>query len=113
MIVSAALAATLRTCAPAVAPDTMAAIVTVESGGWPYAINDNTARRSYRARTRKEALELATSAPGAGHSVDIGIAQVNSGTFAAFRVDAEQMLEPCANLRAIVHTLDIQVDRRS
>lgn len=99
MIIPVALAVALRTCAPAAAPDTMAAIVAVESAGWPYAINDNTARRSYRPRTREEALRIAESALRAHHSVDVGIAQVNSGNFAAFHVDAATMLEPCANLR--------------
>lgn len=99
MIIPVALAAALHTCAPAAAPDTMAAIVAVESAGWPYAVNDNTARRSYRPQTRGEALRIAESAIHAHHSVDVGIAQVNSGNFAAFHVDAAAMLEPCANLR--------------
>jgi type IV secretion system protein VirB1 len=99
MIVPLALAAALHTCAPTAAPDTMAAIIAVESAGWPYAVNDNTVRRSYRPRTRAQALRIADSAIAAHHSVDVGIAQVNSGNFAAFHVDAAAMLEPCANLR--------------
>jgi hypothetical protein len=99
MIIPVTLAVALHTCAPAAAPDTMAAIVAVESAGWPYAINDNTTRRSYRPRTRMQALRIAESAIRAHHSVDVGIAQVNSGNFAAFHVDADEMLEPCANLR--------------
>lgn len=99
MIVPFALAAALRACAPAAAPDTMAAIVAVESGGWPYAVNDNTAHRRYRPRTRDQALRIARAAIRAGDSVDVGIAQVNSGNFAAFHVNVDRMLEPCANLR--------------
>lgn len=99
MIIPVALAAALHACAPEAAPDTMAAIIAVESGGWPYAINDKTARRSYRPRTRAEALRVAAAALRAGHSVDVGIAQVNSGNFRAFNVDAATMLDPCANLR--------------
>jgi len=99
MIIPVALAAALRACAPAAAPDTVAAIVAVESDGWPYAINDNTARRSYRPSTREEALHVAAAALRAGHSVDVGIAQVNSVNFRAFHVDAATMLEPCASLR--------------
>jgi len=99
MIIPVALAAALHACAPAAAPDTMAAIVAVESAGWPYAVNDNTARRSYRPRTREDALRVAAAALRAGHSVDVGIAQVNSENFRAFNVDAATMLEPCANLR--------------
>jgi type IV secretion system protein VirB1 len=99
MIIPVALAAALHACAPTAAPDTMAAIVAVESAGWPYAVNDNTTRRSYLPRTRADALRIAESAIRAHHSVDVGLAQVNSGNFAAFHVDAAAMLEPCANLR--------------
>ncbi|MBD5634991.1 MAG: lytic transglycosylase, partial [Candidatus Eremiobacteraeota bacterium] len=76
MIVPVALAAALHACAPAAAPDTMAAIVAVESGGWPYAVNDNTVRRSYRPGSKADALRIANSALREGHSVDGGISQV-------------------------------------
>lgn len=90
-------AALLKTCAPSVSPDTMRAIVAVESGGNPYAIHDNTTRRAYfpRSRAQAEAILAATR----GHNVDVGIAQVNAGWFATFGVTTTQMLDPCRNLR--------------
>ncbi len=101
----ATLAAYLRACAPIVAPDTMRAIVTVESRGYSYAINDNSTRTAYCVPgaqgypcSRARAIALANAAVHLGHSVDVGIAQVNSGNFRAYRVDAAQMLEPCKNL---------------
>ena len=99
MIIPVALAGALHACAPAASPDTMAAIIAVESGGWPYAINDNTVRRSYRPRSRVEAIAIAKAALRAHHSVDIGIAQVNNANFPALHVDAVAMLDPCTNLR--------------
>lgn len=45
MIAGAALAALIHRCAPDVRPSTMAAIVRVESGGNPFAIDDNTVNR--------------------------------------------------------------------
>ncbi len=99
MIIPVALAGALHACAPAASADTMAAIVAVESGGWPYAIDDNTVRRSYRPRSRVEAIAIAKAALRAHHSVDVGIAQVNNANFSAFRVDAVEMLDPCTNLR--------------
>lgn len=98
MLVGGALAAYLSTCAPSVAPSTMAAIVGVESGGNALALHDNTTRRVYAPRDVRTALAIADELLARGHSVDVGIAQVNSANFGAFGVDAARMLEPCANL---------------
>ncbi len=95
---AAALAAYFSMCAPSVAPDTMRAIVAVESGGNPYALNDNTAHRSYAPQTEQQARTIVLRLLAQGHSVDVGLAQVNSGNFTALHVDATRMLEPCANL---------------
>ena len=97
MVAPLTFAALLKICAPSVSPDTMRAIVAVESGGNPYAIHDNTTRRAYfpRSQAQAEAILAATR----GHNVDVGIAQVNTGWFPTFHVTAKQMLEPCRNLR--------------
>jgi type IV secretion system protein VirB1 len=97
-IAGAALAALLQTCAPDVAPSTMHAIVAVESGGKPWALNDNTSGRRYEPRSYAEALSTARDLIGRGHSVDVGIAQVNSSNFAGYRVTPAAMLMPCQNL---------------
>jgi type IV secretion system protein VirB1 len=93
-----ALAAIIRQCAPAVAPSTMAAIVQVESGGDPLAIGDNTTRRSYYPPDRASAESLARRLLGAGHLLDIGIAQIDSMNFAGFGVNAHTIFDPCTNL---------------
>ncbi|MGC2634203.1 MAG: lytic transglycosylase domain-containing protein [Candidatus Cybelea sp.] len=93
-----ALAALIRHCAPAVAPSTMAAIVQVESGGDPFAIGDNTARRSYYPRDRATAERLARRLLSAGHLLDVGIAQIDSMNFAGFGVTAHSIFDPCTNL---------------
>ena len=99
IIVGTALAVLLYGCAPGVAPSTMAAIVAVESAGDPYALNDNTSARSYVPRDYANALATAQALIRQGHSVDVGIAQVNSGNFAAFHTTAREMLDPCRNLQ--------------
>jgi len=106
MLALATLAAYLRACAPSVAPDTMRAIISVESRGYIYAINDNTAHATYCVPgttvfpcNRDQAAALAEKAVRSGHSVDVGIAQVNSGNFRTYRVSATRMLDPCENLR--------------
>jgi type IV secretion system protein VirB1 len=106
MLALATLAAYLQACASAVAPDTMRAIISVESRGYIYAINDNTAHASYCVPgatvfpcSGDQAAALAERAVRSGHSVDVGIAQVNSGNFRTYGVSATQMLDPCENLR--------------
>jgi type IV secretion system protein VirB1 len=93
-----ALSALIRHCAPAVAPSTMAAIVQVESGGDPFAIGDNTVRRSYYPRDRATAERLARRLLDAGHLLDLGIAQIDSMNFAGFGVTAHTIFDPCTNL---------------
>jgi len=93
-----ALAALIRHCAPAVAPSTMAAIVQVESGGDPFAIGDNTTRRSYYPHDRASAESLARRLLDAGHLLDVGIAQIDSMNFAGFGVTVHAIFDPCINL---------------
>ncbi len=95
-----ALAGLIARCAPGVAPSTMAAIVQVESGGNPFAIDDNTTRRSYYPRDRAGAEALANQLTGAGHLVDAGIAQIDSMNFARLGVNVHTIFDPCMNLRA-------------
>jgi type IV secretion system protein VirB1 len=98
MMAGAALAVLLKTCASSVAPSTMNAIVGVESAGNPWALNDNATGRSYAPRSYAEALNTAKNLITQGHSVDVGIAQVNSGNFAGYHVTPAAMLMPCQNL---------------
>jgi len=93
-----ALLALMKTCAPSIGSLTMGAIVVYESGARPYAIGDNTTHRSYDPPTRDSALRLATELLHAGHTIDVGYAQVDSGNFAAYGLNAERALEPCTNL---------------
>jgi type IV secretion system protein VirB1 len=94
-----ALALLLERCAPSVSTDTMAAVVGVESAGDELAIGDNTTRRAYHLRDRGAAARLAQALIARGDSVDVGLAQVNSGNFGTYGVTAADVLEPCANVR--------------
>lgn len=88
-------------CAPQVAPSTMRAIVRVESGGRPYALNVNGAQKLLRQpRSRHEAEAWASWLVARGYSVDLGLAQVNSGNLARLGLSPAQLLDPCINLRA-------------
>lgn len=101
-----ALAYLIHTCAPTVHPQTLAAIVQVESGGWPWAIHDNTAGRSDDPPTYGHAVAIANALIAQGHNVDLGLAQVNSGNLAALGLTPAQALAPCANLAAGARILE-------
>lgn len=88
-------------CAPQVAPVTMMAIVKVESGGNPLAINVNGPRRLARQpNSRAEALAWSQWLIGNGYSIDMGLTQVNSANFRKLGTNASAMIDPCANLAA-------------
>jgi len=90
----------IEECAPKVAAVTMAAIVQQESGGNPLALHDNTTGQSYRPANLAEAARLARTLIQAGHSVDLGLAQINSRNLPALGLDADQVFDPCSNLHA-------------
>ena len=100
MIVSYALAQLLHSCAPRVAPATIAAVVLYESRGNPYAIDDDTERRSYFPRNAAAASSLANRLLRRGHNIDVGLAQVNVSNFAAYGLTAATAFDACENLRA-------------
>ena len=95
-----ALAALITRCAPHVGPTTMSAIVQVESGGDPLAIGDNTTTQSYHPGDRATAEALARELITAGHSVDLGIAQINQANLARLGLSLSAVFDPCANLGA-------------
>jgi type IV secretion system protein VirB1 len=78
----------------------MAAIVQQESGGNPLALHDNTSGKSYRPATVAEAARIARDLIAAGHSVDIGLAQINSKNLPGLNLSVAQVLDPCQNLQA-------------
>lgn len=99
MIVPYALWALIATCAPSVHPQTMAAVVSVESSGDPWAIGDNDAHRSYHPPTYGAAVSIAYTLLAQGHNLDLGLGQVNSIHLREYGTTPESLLQPCANLR--------------
>lgn len=94
-------AAFIAACAPAVAPETVTAIVRVESGGDPLALNVNRpdGPKRLRADDIADAVRMAQAEIAAGNSVDIGLMQVNSRNLARLRVTVAEAFNPCVNLR--------------
>ena len=95
------IAAALLACAANVAPATLEAVMRVESGGNPLAVNVNhLAGPQPRPATLAEAVATAQSYITRGYSVDLGLMQVNSRNLAALGTTIEQVLDPCANVKA-------------
>ena len=87
-------------CAPTVAPQTMAAIVNVESSYNPYAIGVVKGRLQRQPKNMQEAVATAKALAAAGWNFSIGIAQVNRYNLPKYNLTYEQGFEPCSNLWA-------------
>lgn len=90
-----------RTCAGEVAPETLLSVVKTESGFNAFAIGDNTDRRSYAPATLPDAVALASRLVAAGHSLDLGIAQINTaaGHLQARGLPLSAAFDACTGLR--------------
>lgn len=94
----AMIAQLAQRCAPEVATEAVVPLVVTESGGNTLQINVNKGPR-VQAASVERAATLVSRYMAAGYTVDVGLAQVNSGNFARFGVSVEQAFEPCTNLR--------------
>lgn len=101
----------LQRCASSVHPKTMAAVIAAESKGHPFAIADAGPvrlpweKRKHMVRSFYEpsldaATERANKLIAAGHTVSLGLAQINDRNLSALGLSVRQVFEPCANVRA-------------
>jgi len=89
-----------KRCAPQAAPSTMAAIARVESGFDPLTIHDNTSGASAAPATAAEAIAIATSLLAAGHSLDLGIMQINSANLSPLGLTVSAAFDACRSITA-------------
>jgi type IV secretion system protein VirB1 len=87
-------------CGPSVAPSTLAAIARTESGFQPLSINDNTTATSGVPATPAIAIRIASELIEAGHSVDVGIMQINSRNFSPLGLTLQSAFDPCGSIAA-------------
>jgi type IV secretion system protein VirB1 len=87
--------------APNVAPQTIAAIIRVESGGNQYAIGINGPLKiRICPKSVKEAASEARHFISKGYSVDLGLMQINNRNLHGLGLTIEQAFDPRANIRA-------------
>jgi type IV secretion system protein VirB1 len=87
-------------CAPDVGEKTLLAIITTESGGHPFAIGDNTDRKSIIPKTKNEAVTIARQRVAKGNSLDLGLGQINSRNLPKLGMSIEDAFDPCKNIKA-------------
>jgi type IV secretion system protein VirB1 len=94
----AAITVLAQQCAAEVATEAVVPLVVTESGGNDLSINVNRGPR-VRAGSVAEGAALVRRYMAQGYTVDVGLAQINSGNFARLGVTVEQAFDPCTNLR--------------
>jgi len=109
----AAALALASQCAPSVAPETLLSIVHVESRFDPLAIGVNGVPHQVIApQSVADAVAQAKALIGAGRSVDLGLAQINSKNLGWLGLSVEAAFEPCHNLAAAARVLQAGYDPR-
>ena len=84
----------------------MAAIIRTESGFDLLAIHDNTTGRTLHPVNLQEAIATASALISAGHSLDLGLGQINSRVnLASRRITVAEAFDPCTNLRVSAQVL--------
>lgn len=87
-------------CAPAVHVETLAAIARTESRFNTLAIGDNTTKRAYTPKSAADAVRTANELLRLGHSLDLGLMQINSANLRGLGLSVEDAFQPCPSLRA-------------
>lgn len=86
-------------CAPSVHPQTMAAVVGVESGSNPFAIGVVGGTLVRQPNNLAEATATAQALDRAGYNFSVGIAQVNRYNLAKYGLDYVTAFDACESLR--------------
>jgi type IV secretion system protein VirB1 len=82
-------------CGPSVAALTLAAVAKTESRFETLVVSDNTTGRARTYRSQGAAVSDARALIAAGHSVDLGIMQINSANLRRLGMTVRGALEPC------------------
>lgn len=86
-------------CAPTVAPQTMAAVVNVESSYNPYAIGVVGGRLARQPQNHEEAVATAKQLETDGWNFSLGVAQVNRHNLPKYQITYAQAFDACTSLR--------------
>ncbi len=87
-------------CASSAASTTLVAVAQAESGLDPNAINDNTTGVAAAVATQDEAISIASRLVDGGHSVDLGLMQINSANLPSLGLTVADAFDPCRSIAA-------------
>lgn len=87
-------------CAPSVAVDTMKAIVKTESDFNPLALAVVGENRVKQPKTLQEAVLFVSNYVSQKRRFSVGLSQINSSNFQMLNMTAEELFDPCKNLKA-------------
>lgn len=87
-------------CAPGTTRSTLRAVAAVESHLDPLAIHDNSTHESLVSKNLPAAIALARNRIKLGHSVDIGLMQINNHNLVAQGMNVEDAFDACRSLAA-------------
>ena len=107
--VDAYFANLISRCAPTVHPETMAAVISAESRGHQFAIADagpvrlpwaqrKSMVRSFYPDSLESAVATASALIRDGHTVSLGLAQVNDRNLARYGLSVRDVFDPCTNV---------------
>jgi len=100
LIAPALFLAVATRCAPEAAPGTLAAVAGAESGFNTLAIHDNMTRQNVTALDAHGAVAIAAALIAAGHSVDLGLMQIDSANLARLGLTVATAFDACSSVRA-------------
>lgn len=100
IITKATLAALFLQCAPQVAPETLNAIVSVESARKPYVVANVTDKTSHYFDEKDKAVSFLNYLDQNNKKYSAGIMQIYSANFKALNLNNYNVFDPCTNIRA-------------
>ncbi|WP_313195975.1 lytic transglycosylase domain-containing protein [Shinella zoogloeoides] len=96
-----------QTCAPFVASDTLAGVVSLESRFAPFNIRINSGRPlKTQPATKAEAIEIATSLAAERHDIQLGLGGIGMEELRELKLSISDAFDPCLNLQATATLLD-------
>lgn len=96
-----------QTCAPIVAAETLAGVVSLESRFEPFAIRINSGPQlSEQPATKAEAIEVATSLAAERQDIQLGLGGIGMEELRKMSFSISDAFDPCLNLQATATLLD-------
>ncbi|RCS22843.1 type IV secretion system protein VirB1 [Phyllobacterium salinisoli] len=94
-------------CAPLIAVETLAGVVSLESRFEPFAIRVNSgAPLSQQPTTRVEAIEIATSLAAGQQDIQLGLGGIGMAELRTLKLSISEAFDPCLNLHGTATLLD-------